>query len=300
MTNPTLVILAAGMGSRYGGLKQIDAVGPNGQTIIDYSVYDAIQAGFGKVVFIIREDFAEDFKNKVSNKFLDAIEVVLVYQTLDTGFDHLPCPEGRTKPWGTGHAMLAAKDYINEPFAVINADDYYGQSGFSQAYNFLIGLDEGSLSAMMGYSLIKTLSENGHVNRGVCLLDENYFLEEVIEREKIIKTNQGIFFGGEENKDAALSPDTIVSMNFWLFHQDIFEEIGHAFERFLEEKRLVEKSEFYIPIFVDELIREEMLQVLVLTSEDSWYGVTYQKDKPSVVTAMQKLHNEGRYPAKLV
>jgi UTP-glucose-1-phosphate uridylyltransferase len=299
MNKTTLLILAAGMGSRYGGLKQMDAVGPNGESIIDYSVYDAIQAGFKKVVFVIRKAFEEEFKQKVSNKFRDAIEVVHVYQSLDTGFKSLPCPTERNKPWGTGHAILVTRSSIQEPFAVINADDYYGQDAFIQAQSFLSGLNDGGLAAMVGYPLINTLSEHGFVNRGVCELDENYFLNHVIECEKIRTTEHGILYGDKESGKISLQPDVIVSMNFWLFHSDIFEELEQAFFAFLEQKRLINKAEFYIPSFVDEQIRSELLQVLVLSSDDSWYGVTYKEDKANVVQAMKSFHESGRYPTPL-
>ncbi len=299
MNKTALLILAAGMGSRYGGLKQMDGIGPNGETIIDYSVYDAIQAGFTKVVFVIREHFAEDFKQKISNKFRDSIEVIHVYQTLDTGIEHLPCPADRAKPWGTGHAMLFAKDVIQEPFAVINADDYYGQDAFIQSASFLSGLTDGNLSAMIGYALSNTLSDHGHVNRGICQLDGDHFLQAVFECEKIFKNGELIQYGNEKSGFSELFPTSVVSMNFWLFHPDIFEMLEIQFEKWLKEGLLVPKSEFYIPIGIDALINEKLLQVLVLTSQDSWHGVTYIEDKPAVEKAMLGLHKEELYPAEL-
>lgn len=295
-TPTTLLILAAGMGSRYGGLKQMDAIGPNGETIIDYSVFDAIQAGFTKVVFVIRKDFAEDFREKVSSKFSSAIEVHHVYQSLDTGIDHLPTPTERVKPWGTGHAILAAKGVINEPFAAINADDFYGRDAFEQAQSFLSGLPSSELGGMIGYTLEKTLSENGTVNRGVCAINDDYFLVDVVEHEKIKRSGSEITF---DNSDQTLSGDAIVSMNFWLFHHDMFDALEEKFKTFLEEKLTIPKSEFYIPTFVDEEIKAEMMQALVMISQDAWYGVTYQEDKESVQQAVASLHDAGDYPSPL-
>jgi len=299
MQRTTLVVLAAGMGSRYGGLKQMDGIGPDGETIIDYSIFDAIQAGFSKVVFVIREDFADDFKSRVSDKFKEAIEVVHVYQSLDTDIPELPTPVTRKKPWGTGHAILAAKDVVQEPFAAINADDYYGKDAFIQAHQFLNGLTDPALAAMVGYTLENTLSAHGHVNRGVCQMDDYYFLEEVVEREKIANQNGEISFIESNGGTSKLSAKDIVSMNFWLFHQDIFEDLATHFKAFLIEKREIPKSEFYIPSFVDQQIKNEELQVLVLISEDSWHGVTYQDDKEKVTDAMRTLHEKQVYPPTL-
>lgn len=295
-TPTTLLVLAAGMGSRYGGLKQMDAVGPNGETIIDYSVYDAIKAGFSKVVFVIREDFAMEFKEKVSNKFTSSIVVDHVYQSLDTGIEHLPTPAERSKPWGTGHAILTAKNAVQEPFAAINADDFYGRDAFEQAHAFLSGLPSSDLSGMIGYTLEKTLSENGTVNRGICTIDEDYFLKDVVEHEKIKRTGEVITF---DESDQTLPADAIVSMNFWLFHPDMFEALEEKFEVFLEDKLDVPKSEFYIPTFVDEEIKADMTQALVMISQDAWYGVTYQDDKASVQAAIAALHASGEYPSPL-
>ncbi len=298
MGSTTLLILAAGMGSRYGGLKQLDAIGPNGETIIDYSVYDAIRAGFSKVVFVIRKDFEDAFRLKVSNKFANAIEVVHVFQTLETGYDELPCPENRVKPWGTGHAILAAKNTIRNPFAVINADDYYGADAFEQAHSFLQGLNDPYLGAMVGYGLSKTLSKYGHVNRGICSVDENYFLINVMEREKIEYNGDEIVYNSD-GEVKILDANAIASMNFWLFHPGIFNELEQAYKQFLVAYRTIPKSEFYIPTFVDEQIKSELLQIIVLLSEDSWYGVTYKKDKEAVMQAIKSLHTSEKYPKKL-
>ena len=297
--NPTLVILAAGMGSRYGGLKQMDGVGPNSETIMDYSVYDAIKAGFGKVVFVIREDFAADFKDKVSNKFTQAIEVVHVFQSLDSGIEGLSCPAHRVKPWGTGHALLVARDFVTEPFAVINADDYYGQDAFQQAFSFLSGLNDSSLGSMVGYPLENTLSDNGYVNRGICQMDENYFLIDVVEREKITSEDGIIGYPDKDENHVELSRDSIASMNFWLFHPGIFEDLAEGFNLFLQSHRMTPKSEFYIPFFVDACIKSETLQIVVLSSDDPWQGVTYREDAEIVRQEMKKMHQVGKYPTVL-
>lgn len=277
----------------------MDAVGPHEETIIDYSVFDAIRAGFTKVVFVIRESFSEDFKKIVSQKFEDRIEIHHVYQSLETGIPELPCPPGREKPWGTGHAILSAKGVVTEPFAVINADDFYGAGAFDQAYNFLTGLTDPKLGGMIGYKLENTLSKNGHVNRGICELDDEHFLVGVTEREQIRKTNDRIIYGNTPDLSNELSSDEVASMNFWLLHHDVYDEIEYRFREFLEKRRTEEKSEFYIPAVIDELISEELLQVLVMKSEDNWYGVTYREDKQSVQEAIAELHQNGRYPESL-
>jgi NDP-sugar pyrophosphorylase family protein len=295
---PTLLILAAGMGSRYGGLKQIDPLGPNGETIIEYSIYDAIQAGFGKVVFVIRESFADAFKAQFSGKFDGKIEVAYAYQDVNTpveGIDNLP---EREKPWGTMHAVLVAHDVINEPFAVINADDFYGADGFHQIADFLNNKCTPDTYTMVGYVLRNTLSPNGHVSRGVCVADGNNCLATVNERTKIHWEGDKVVYQEGDAKHE-VNPDSVVSMNFWGFHPNIFEQSRHMFIDFVKANRDNPKAEFFIPLVADNLIASGGARFHILTSNDLWYGVTYQEDRPGVVEAFQKLTAEGRYPSPL-
>lgn len=295
---PTLLILAAGMGSRYGGLKQIDPLGPNGETIIEYSIYDAIQAGFGKVVFVIRESFADAFKAQFSGKFDGKIEVAYAYQDVNTpveGIDNLP---EREKPWGTMHAVLVAHNVINEPFAVINADDFYGADGFHQIADFLNNKCTPDTYTMVGYVLRNTLSPNGHVSRGVCVADGNNCLATVNERTKIHWEGDKVVYQEGDAKHE-VNPDSVVSMNFWGFHPNIFEQSRHMFIDFVKANRDNPKAEFFIPLVADNLIASGGARFHILTSNDLWYGVTYQEDRPGVVEAFQKLTAEGRYPSPL-
>lgn len=295
---PTLVVLAAGMGSRYGSLKQLDGVGPSGETIIDYSVYDAIRAGFGKVVFIIRDSFAEDFKQKITSNFDDQIDVQFAYQAVNTpieGIDQLP---EREKPWGTGHAVLVAKDLIDTPFAVVNADDYYGSSSMKIAADFLTTQASKETCAMVGFQLNKTLSENGSVSRGVCMSSEQGSLVEVIERTKIYPEGDKVFFDDENGKND-IDPTSLVSMNLWGFHPSIFDELNRQFVDFVKNNMENPRAEFYIPLVVNNLIEKKEIDCKVLSSAEKWYGVTYQEDKSTVVSALQKLTAEGKYPQNL-
>lgn len=295
---PTLLVLAAGMGSRYGGLKQLDEVGPNGETIIDYSVYDAIRAGFGKVVFVIRENIEDAFKEKISNKFQGKIQVEHVFQEVNTKIDGVDDMPERTKPWGTGHAMLVAKDVINEPFAVVNADDYYGIQAFTEMAEFLSKKASADHYNMVGFILKNTLSENGHVSRGVCSTDDNNYLQTVTERTKIMKIADIICY--EENEQKYLLEDeTVVSMNLWGFHHTIFEHTNNMFVDFVKENYENPKAEFYIPLVVNDMLQSEKIKLTVLTSHEKWYGVTYKEDKDDVVEAMNKLHAVGKYPEAL-
>ena len=295
---PTLLVLAAGMGSRYGGLKQLDEVGPNGETIIDYSVYDAIRAGFGKVVFVIRENIEEAFKEKISNKFQGKIEVEHVFQEVNTKIDGIQEMPERSKPWGTGHAMLVAKDVINEPFAVVNADDYYGIEAFKEMANFLSNKTSTDHYTMVGFILKNTLSKNGHVSRGVCSTDENNYLTTVTERTKIMKVADIICYEENEQK-YLLEDDTVVSMNLWGFHQNIFEHTREMFIDFVKNNYENPKAEFYIPLVVNNMLQSEQIKLTVLTSHEKWYGVTYKDDKDDVVKAMDTLHANGKYPKAL-
>ena len=295
---PTLLILAAGMGSRYGGLKQIDPLGPNGETIIEYSIYDAINAGFGKVVFVIRESFADAFKAQFADKFDDQIEIAYAYQDVNTpveGIDDLP---HREKPWGTMHAVLVAHDVINEPFAVINADDFYGADGFHQIAAFLKNECSPTNYCMVGYVLRNTLSLNGHVSRGVCMADADNCLAKVDERTKIHwEGNKVVYQDGDAKHE--VNPDSVVSMNFWGFHPNIFEVSRHMFIDFVHENRDNPKAEFFIPLVADNLIAAKQAKFPILTSNDLWYGVTYIEDRQTVVDAFKKLVNEGHYPSPL-
>lgn len=293
---PTLMILAAGMGSRYGGLKQLDSLGPGGETIIDYSVYDAVEAGFGKVVFIIRPSFEKEFKEKVSDKYKNKIQVEHVYQELDTLVNE---PVTREKPWGTGHAVLVAKDVVKEPFAVINADDYYGKDGFKKMANFLSSECTPGEFSMVGFHLHNTLSDFGSVSRGVCSMDEKNYLTDVVERTKIARKEDGKIYFTEHDEDTELAPDTIVSMNFWGFHPDVFQDTQTMFNDFVKANRENVKAEFFIPIIVNNLLQAGKIKLKVLDSHDKWFGVTYKEDKETVMASFVELAKKGQYPTPL-
>lgn len=297
---PTLFVLAAGMGSRYGGLKQLDGLGPSGETIMDYSIYDAIKAGFGKIVFVIRESFEADFRSVVVNKFKDMIDVEIVFQEISN------VPEGSTynlereKPWGTNHAVLMGKDVINEPFAVINADDFYGQESFAVLAEFLRSV-EGKKNeyCMVGYHVGNTLSESGSVSRGVCVVDENDLLQNVVERTHIEEKSGEIFFIDENSIEVTLKPDTLVSMNMWGFTPDYFDYSMDYFKQFLLEHGQELKSEFFIPLAVNNLIVNKKVTCKVLDTTSKWFGVTYAEDRPQVVLRINKLVRKGIYPKQL-
>lgn len=297
---PTLLILAAGMGSRYGGLKQIDQVGPYEEAIIDYSIYDAIRAGFGKVVFVIRKSIEEPFKAAFVDKFSDKIKVEYVFQELDMLPEGFSLPTEREKPWGTAHAMLVAKDVIKEPFAVINADDYYGKEAYQAIVDFLktVSVEE-QKHCMVGYYLKSTLSENGTVNRGVCATDENNFLTGVVETINIEPKENGIFYPNGNDRWNELSPETVVSMNMFGFTPAIFSILEHDFIEFLKEKMHAPKSEFFIPLAINQMIHEKTGSMKVLNSDAEWFGVTYKEDKPVVIDRINELISKGVYPEKL-
>lgn len=295
---PTLVILAAGMGSRYGGLKQLDEVGPNGEAIIDYSLFDAIRAGFGKVVFIIRRDFEDAFKARFDEKLKGRIEVEYVFQELTDLPSGFTVPEGREKPWGTAHAIRAARNVVDTPFAAINADDFYGVEAYQTVVGFLTNGVAANQYAMVGYCLDKTLSENGSVSRGLCITNSEQNLVDIDELTKITLEQDGIFYYRDDKK-MPLKGDETVSMNFWGFHPSLFQYLEEGFVRFLSEKGGELKSEFFIPMYVDELIKAGKTNVKVLTSNASWFGVTYQEDKPVVKERINQLIAEGKYPEKL-
>jgi dTDP-glucose pyrophosphorylase len=295
---PTLVILAAGMGSRYGGLKQIDGVGPNEEPIIEYSIYDAIRAGFGKVVFIIRRDIEEAFKAKFAGKFEDKIAVDYVFQEKDSFVPAGVNAEYREKPWGTAHAMLVAKTAVNEPFAVINADDYYGVDAFKTIHRFLTQECTPQLHAMVGYILRNTLSDHGTVNRGVATTTADGYLDGIEERLKIGQRDGGVSYL-EEDQAHELSIDSVVSMNFFGFHPAIFAQTEKMFHEFVAETKGEPRAEFLIPKVIDTLIQSGQAKMSVLTSQERWYGVTYQEDKPKVVEAFEGLLARDVYPKDL-
>ena len=298
---PTLFVLAAGMGSRYGGLKQLDGLGPNGETIMDYSIFDALRGGFGKVVFVIRKDFEQDFRDKILSKYEGHIPCELVFQSIDDLPEGFTCPEGRTKPWGTNHAVLMGKDVIKEPFAVINADDFYGRESFAILADYLKGL-EGKKNeyCMVGYRVGNTLSESGSVARGVCETNAEKHLTSVVERTQIERRDGKVMFK-EGDIWTAIDDNAPVSMNMWGFTRSILDEIKAGFPAFLEKgiKENPMKCEYFLPSVVSDLLAEGRATVRVLESEDKWYGVTYKEDKPVVVAAVQALKDEGLYPQKL-
>ena len=304
MNKPVLVILAAGMGSRYGGLKQIDPVDAQGHKIIDFSIYDAVRAGFGKVVFIIKKENEKDFRECVGDAVSKHIEVEYVYQELTKVREGFEIPEGRVKPWGTAHAILCCKDKVKEPFAVINADDYYGRSAYEELYKFLTTHedDEKYRYAMVGYELGNTLTENGSVARGVCVSDENGFLKEITERTKIVKTETAAAFTEDDGQTwTELALDVPVSMNMWAFSPSILNELDAAVESFFANNVAANplKAECFLPIEVDKLLKAGKATVEVLHSSDKWFGVTYKEDKPFVMESIAKLKAEGVYPEVL-
>ena len=304
MKKPVLVIMAAGMGSRYGGLKQIDPVDREGHIIMDFSIYDAKKAGFEKVVFIIKKENEKDFKDAVGRRIEKVMDTAYVYQELDSIPEGFAVPEGRVKPWGTAHAILCAAGEIDSPFAVINADDYYGRSAFEKIYQYLTthGDDEKYRYTMVGYRLINTVTDNGYVSRGVCALNEKNELVSVTERTRIEKRGSGVAYsedGGSSWKE--IDGNTLVSMNMWGFTESILEEIRSGFPAFLK-KGLAEnpmKCEYFLPSVVSDLLSAGKASVAVLESEDKWYGITYKEDKPAVTAAVQKLKDSGRYPERL-
>ncbi len=285
----TLVVMAAGMGSRFGGLKQIEPIGPKGEVLLDFSVYDAVEAGFTKVVFVIKHEIEKDFKEVVGKRIANRVKVEYAYQEIDKLPEGYTRPADRTKPWGTAHAILCCKDIVKEPFAVVNADDFYGRSAFRQMADFLMNNTDDY--AMVGFRLVNTLTENGHVSRGVCEI-ENGVLKSVTERTKIMDCK---YTEDDGESWIALPEDTVVSMNLWGFTPDVFGYIEKGFKTFLDEKINVPKSEYYLPTVVSERIERGEKQVKVLVAEDKWYGVTYKEDKEVVVNAITDMVNKGLY-----
>lgn len=300
MVKPTLFVLAAGMGSRYGGLKQLDGVGPHGETIMDYSIYDAIQAGFGKVVFVIRHDFEQEFRDKVLSKYQGHIETGVVFQSIDALPEGYTCPVDREKPWGTNHAVLMGKDAIKEPFAVINADDFYSRDAFMVISEELQKPRQNKGDyCMVGFRVGNTVTENGTVSRGVCT-DKNGYLESVIERGSIHANEKGeIVYPDANGVEQVLNPNTPVSMNFWGFTPDYFDFSQREFIKFLDTRINEPKSEYFIPTVVDNLIKSGEATVKLLDTEAKWFGVTYVEDRAGVREKLLELHNQGVYPAKL-
>ena len=300
MIKPTLLVLAAGMGSRYGSLKQMDGVGPNGEAIIDYSVYDAIRAGFGKVVFVIRHSFEADFKEVFNaERFGGKIEVEYVFQELDYLPEGFTLPEGRVKPWGTNHAVMMAANVINEPFAVINADDFYGRTAYATISDYLKQLaDSEGRYCMVGYQVSKTLSENGTVSRGVCTVDEEGNLRGMVERTQIERVDGTIVFH-DGGADEPLAEDTPVSMNLFGFTPDYFRHSEAYFKEFLPANIDNLKAEFFIPLMVNKVINDGTATMRVLKTTSDWFGVTYKEDKPMLMAKIEELITAGEYPRNL-
>ncbi|SDD45382.1 sugar phosphate nucleotidyltransferase [Niabella drilacis] len=294
---PTLVILAAGMASRYGSMKQVEAFGPSGETIMDYSIADAISAGFGKIVFLIRKQFEANFRELFASKLDGKVNYEFAFQELDMFLEGAAIPEERTKPWGTGHAVLSTQPVVNEPFAVINADDFYGADAFRKAYTFLTTAADEKTYAVVGYNLMNTLSDHGTVNRGVCGLDANDNLESVVERYNIAEQGDTVISDdGQEPRE--LSKDTTVSMNFWCFHPSVYSWYADQFKVFIKENLAVPKSEFLIPAVVDHFIKEGGI-VKVIKTDAPWFGVTYKEDAPAVQKQLNDLIEKGAYSTNL-
>ncbi len=296
---PTLLILAAGIGSRYGGLKQVDGIGPGGEAILEYSIHDAIRAGLGKVVFVIRREIEAAFHEKVGRKIAPHIRMEYAFQEMNTALDWLPTLPHREKPWGTGHAILSAKEHLTEPFVAINADDFYGADAFQTIADFLRTDCSPEEYGMVAYQLSLTLSENGAVSRGVCFVDESGYLSEVIERTKIERFPEGIAYVDEAGESHHLPDGTPVSMNFWGFHPTVLGEIESQFRAFVQANMDRPKAEFYIPTVVNTLIESNKVKLKVLHSHSQWYGVTYPADKATVQGMLTKMAEEGTYKAGL-
>lgn len=296
---PTFLILAAGMGSRFGGLKQIEPVGPNDETLIDYSIYDAIRSGFGKIVFVIRRSFSEEFKALFSPKLKGKIEVDYVFQELDDLPQGFSLPEGRTKPWGTAHAILAARNVIKEPFCALNADDFYGYDACRVMAGFLKTSVNPNEYSMVGYKLSNTLSNYGSVSRGICSVDGNNFLNKITETVKILRKNGKIISIEADGSEKELTGEESVSMNIWGFKPSVFPQLEKNFANFLKQHIHEPKSESFIPSVVADLINSKQATVKVLEADSLWFGVTYKEDKPRVVSKINELIKAGDYPEKL-
>ncbi|MGV8983416.1 nucleotidyltransferase family protein [Clostridium sp.] len=303
MVKPTLVVMAAGMGSRYGGLKQIDPVGPSGETIVEYSIYDALKAGFGKVVFIIKEEMLEEFKDTIGKRLEGLVETTYVFQKVDNVPRGCNIPKERTKPWGTGHAVMCCKDVVNTPFLVINADDFYGASTFKVIHNYLSGIRDTKdfhEYCMAGFKIENTLTEHGYVARGVCVVDEHGYLDCIKERTQIKRFIDGAKYTEDGESYIQIPEGSTVSMNTWGFTPSIFDELEKKFPQFLEDnKENLLKAEYFLPSIVDGLISESKAKVRVLTTSEKWHGVTYKEDKLIVMNMIMQLVNKSVYPIKL-
>ena len=296
---PSLVILAAGMASRYGSRKQTQSFGPSGETILEYAIYDAIQAGFGKVIFIIRQDFSADFKQMIEPKIQGKIAIDYVYQELSFYTEGFSIPEGRTKPWGTAHALLCCKGHIHEPFAVINADDFYGRDAFVKAYTFLTQTCNEQTYCIIGYSLPNTLSDNGTVSRGVCAVDESGYLTDINERTSIERNNTGVIVYQDASGEHPLPENCMVSMNFLCYAPGFVDFCEIGFHEFLQVQGQALKSEFYLPTATKNFIQQKKGVVQVIPTDARWFGVTYQEDAPGVQNSINELVAAGKYPNNL-
>lgn len=303
MSKATLIIMAAGMGSRYGGLKQIDPVGKNGEIILDYSVYDAIEAGFDRVIFVIKHEIENDFKAVMKGKFENKIQIEYAYQDINNIPQPFTVPQGRQKPWGTGHAVLSCKSMIDGPFAVINADDYYGRETFKLIYNEITKespIEDKYSFCMVGFKAENTLTENGHVARGVCQINSAGYLTDIVERSKIARRDGKIMFTEDEETWTEIPEGSTVSMNCWGFSKEMMTELENRFKGFLEKnKDNLLKCEYFLPFVVDDLLKEDKASVKVLQTKEKWYGVTYKQDKETVVNALKQKTEEGFYPERL-
>ena len=296
---PTLLVLAAGMGTRYGGNKQLDEVGPSGETIIDYSIYDAIRAGFGRIVFVIRRDIEEQVKERFVDRLQGKIEIDYVFQEITNLPEGVTVAPDRSKPWGTSHAILVTKDKIKEPFGVINADDYYGVESFKILRDFLVNDKNPDNYCIVGYKLGNTLSEHGHVNRGVCKAGEDGFLSDIVETRQIEKTKEGAVAPGPDGKPLYFTGNEIVSMNLWGFKPSCYDFLGKEFRNFINKYGMDLKSELDIPTSVDKFVKNGEITIQILMSNERWFGVTYREDKPFVVESIKKMIRKGIYPARI-
>lgn len=299
MIKPTLLVLAAGMGSRYGGNKQLDEVGPSGETIIDYSIYDAIRAGFGKIVFVIRRDIEDQVRERFVEKLRNRIEVDYVFQEITNLPEGVTVAPDRAKPWGTSHAILVTREKIREPFGVINSDDYYGVESYRILHDFLVNSQDPNTYAIIGYKLGNTLSDHGHVNRGVCKVNSEGLLQNIVETRQIEKTFNGAKVNGADGTVQEFSGDEVVSMNLFGFKTSCYSFLGEEFRNFINEKGMDLKSELDIPTSLDKFVKNGEIKIKVLMSNERWFGVTYREDKPFVVDSIRKMIREGKYPARI-
>jgi NDP-sugar pyrophosphorylase family protein len=296
---PTLLVLAAGMGTRYGGNKQLDEVGPCGETIIDYSIYDAIRAGFGKIVFVIRRDIEEQVKERFVERLQNKIEIDYVFQEITNVPDGVRITPERKKPWGTSHAVLVAANKIKEPFGVINADDFYGAESFRILHDFLVNDEDPNCFCIVGYKLNNTLSDHGHVNRGVCSVGKEGLLQSIVETVQIEKKPDGASAPDHDGKILKFTGEEIVSMNLWGFKQSCFSFLDEAFRNFINDSGMDLKSELYIPTALDRFVRSGQITIKILMTNERWFGVTYREDKPFVVESLKKMIRKGIYPARI-